>query len=196
MSAFIKITATTARLETRVPGGASDAPANCTTRDTMTIWTCHFSVAPKYILISMINGFRGKALYQGMSHDVDLIHKNNHEKSQTITIGKTQESKFNLGNMTIDSTETYNYLGITINNKGTTEYHIQKLKGKTEAALQIIFNLAGNKNFNQIEMNASYPFYYAAETWLNVEHNIQTILYNILKRNSKHHHQPLVKQYK
>ena len=34
----------------------------------MTIWTCHFSVAPKYILTLMIKVFRGKALYPGMSH--------------------------------------------------------------------------------------------------------------------------------
>ena len=70
------------------------------------------------------------------------------EKSQTITIGKNKESKFNLGNMIMD-TETYKYLGITINNRGTMEDHIQN-KGKTEAALQTIFNLAGNNNFNQI----------------------------------------------
>ena len=48
------------------------------------------------------------------------------EKSQTITIGKNQEPKFKLGNMVMDNTETYKYLGITINNKGTMEDHIQK----------------------------------------------------------------------
>ena len=105
---------------------------------------------------------------------VALIHKNKHElqkmlditdevskryhikfgkeKSQTITIGKNQEPKLKLGNMVMDNTETYKYLGITINNKGTMEDPIHKLKGKMEAALQTIFNLAGNKNFNQIEM--------------------------------------------
>ena len=80
--------------------------------------------------------------------DVALIHKNKHElqkilditdevskryqikfgkeKSQTITIGKNQEPTFKLGNMVMDNTETYKYLGITINNKGTMEDHIKK----------------------------------------------------------------------
>ena len=82
------------------------------------------------------------------------------EKSQTITIGKNQEPKFKLGNMIMDNTETYTYLGITISNKGTIEDHIEKLKGKTEAALQTIFNLAGNKT-------CIIPILlYAAETWI------------------------------
>ena len=72
-------------------------------------------------------------------------------------------------------------------------HHIQKLKGKTEAALQTIFNLAGNKNFNEIEMKTTWKLVetciipiiiYAAETWIptkaEVEH-IKKILDNILK---------------
>ena len=80
--------------------------------------------------------------------DMALIHKNKHEpqkmlditdevskryhikfgkeKSQTITIWKNQEHKLKLGNMIMDNTETYKYLGITINNKGTMEDHIKK----------------------------------------------------------------------
>ena len=70
--------------------------------------------------------------------DVALIHKNKselqkmlditdefgQEKSQTITLGKNQETKFKLGDMEMDNTETYKYLGITINNKGSMEDHI------------------------------------------------------------------------
>ena len=53
------------------------------------------------------------------------------EKSQTITIGKNQETKFKLGDMEImDTTETYKYLGITINNKGSMEDHIQNSTAK------------------------------------------------------------------
>ena len=32
------------------------------------------------------------------------------------------------------------------------EEHIKNIKGKTEAALQTIFNLAGNDNFSNMEM--------------------------------------------
>ena len=64
------------------------------------------------------------------------------EKCQAITIGKNQETKFNLGDMKMDNTETYTYLRFTINSKGSMEDHIKKLKGKTEAALQTIFNLS------------------------------------------------------
>ena len=82
--------------------------------------------------------------------DVALIHKNNKielqkmlditdeiakiyhvKKSQTITIGKNQETKFKLGDMEMDNTETYKYLGITINNKGSMEDHIKQLKGSS-----------------------------------------------------------------
>ena len=91
---------------------------------------------------------------------VALIHKNKHElqkmlditdevskryhikfgkeKSQSITIEKNQEPKFKLGNMVMDNTETYKYLRITINNKGTIQDHIQKLKGKTEQVIKTL----------------------------------------------------------
>ena len=73
-------------------------------------------------------------------------------------------------------------------------YWIEQLKGKTEAALQTIFNLAGNKNFNQIEMKTIWKLVetcilpiilYAAETWIPTKgevEQIQKILDNILKR--------------
>ena len=57
-------------------------------------------------------------------------------KSQTITIG------------TLMATKAFKYLGLTINNKGNMEEHIKNIKGKTEAAFQTIFNLAGNDNFS------------------------------------------------
>ena len=142
---------------------------------------------------------KNKQELQKMLDITDEVSKKYHiqfdkEKSQIITIGKNQEPKFKLGNMIMDNTETYKYLGITINNKCTMEDHIKKLKGKTEAALQTIFNLAGNKNFSQIEMKTIWKLIetciipivlYAAETWIptkaEVEH-IQKILNNTLKR--------------
>ena len=142
---------------------------------------------------------KNKIELQKMLDITDEVAKRYHvkfgqEKSQTITIGKNQETKFKLGDMEMDNTETYKYLGITINNKGTMEDHIKKLKGKTEAALQTIFNLAGNKNFNQIEMKTIWKLVetcilptilYAAETWIPTKgevEQIQKILDNILKR--------------
>ena len=142
---------------------------------------------------------KNKIELQKMLDITDEVAKRYHvkfgqEKSQTITIGKNQETKFKLGDMEMDNTETYKYLGITINNKGTMEDHIQKTQRQTEAALQTIFNLAGNKNFNQIEMKTIWKLVetcilpiilYAAETWIPTKgevEQIKKILDNILKR--------------
>ena len=58
------------------------------------------------------------------------------EKSKVLKIGKKgeQNPKFKLGDMELDLTETYEYLGETINNKGNIENHIKKIRGKAEAA--------------------------------------------------------------
>ena len=98
---------------------------------------------------------KNKDELQKMLNITEEISKRYHlkfgqEKSQTITIGKQPDTPFKLGQMNLDNTTTYTYLGTTINNKGTMEDHIKKTKGKTEAALQTIFNIAGNKDFNQL----------------------------------------------
>ena len=100
---------------------------------------------------------KNKDELQKMLNITEEISKRYHlkfgqEKSQTITIGKQPDTPFKLGQMNLDNTTTYKYLGTTINNKGTMDDHIKKTKGKTEAALQTIFNIAGNKDFNQLEM--------------------------------------------
>ena len=47
------------------------------------------------------------------------------EKSQVITVGKTKDQpQFKLGKNTPDNTETYKYLGMTINSKGNLDDHI------------------------------------------------------------------------
>ena len=146
--------------------------------------------------------------------DVALIHKNKDElqkmlniteeiskryhlkfdKSQTITIGKQPDTPFKLGQINLDNTTTYKYLGTTINNKGTMDDHIKKKKGKTEAALQTIFNIAGNKDFNQLEMKTIWKLVetciiptilYAAETWTITKketEQLQKILDNVVRR--------------
>ena len=116
------------------------------------------------------------------------------EKSQVLTIGKTQtEPQFKLGQSLLDNTETYQYLGMTINNKGNLTNHLKKTKGKVEAALQTIFNLAGNAEFNTIEMSAIWRLVhtciipiltYGAEKWTPTKVEIketQRILNNALK---------------
>ena len=96
-------------------------------------------------------------------------------KSQTITIGKEPPNPFNIGGLVMDHTKAYKYLGVTINNKGNMEEHIKYIKGKTEAALQTIFNLAGNDNFSNMEMKVVWKLVdtciipiitYAAEAWM------------------------------
>ena len=96
--------------------------------------------------------------------------------------------------MDLENVTTYKYLGTTINNKGTKEDHINKLKGKAEATIQTIFNIAGNNNFSKIEMKTIWKLIdtcliptllYATETWTitkNEIKHIQTIFDNIIKR--------------
>ena len=82
-----------------------------------------------------------------------------------------------------------------LNNRGTMEDHIKNTKGKTEAALQTIFNLAENEEFVQIEMETIWRLVesciipiiktYGAETWIltkNETQQLQTILDNCIKR--------------
>ena len=116
------------------------------------------------------------------------------EKSQVLTIGQKAGKAFNLGSMELDDTNTYKYLGVTINHMGTMEDHIKKLKGKAEAALQTIFNVSGNQNFHGIEMEIIWKLVktcinpiimYAAEIWTPTKHEIQQIQKihdNLLKR--------------
>ena len=48
---------------------------------------------------------------------------------------KTKE-KFNLGDMPLEMTENYKYLGYIQNSKNNNEDHLKSIKGKTEAANQ------------------------------------------------------------
>jgi hypothetical protein len=63
---------------------------------------------------------------QNMLNITDDIAKRYHikfgtEKSQVLTIGKPSEkNNFNLGNITLDNTDTYNYLGMILNSHGSS----------------------------------------------------------------------------
>jgi len=117
------------------------------------------------------------------------------EKSQILTINeKRGHTETKIGDQILDQTETYKYLGISINNKGNMEDHIKKIKGKTEAAIQTIFSLAGNDAFHNIEMATIWRLFntciipiitYGAEAWTPTkaeEKTLQRILDNLLKR--------------
>ena len=105
------------------------------------------------------------------------------EKSQLLTIGNTAPPPdLKLGNDILDKTDTYRYLGMTINSSGNLESHLNKIKGKTEAAIQTIFNLAGNEEFQSIEMSTIWKLVqtclipiltYGAETWVATKAEIK-----------------------
>ncbi len=79
------------------------------------------------------------------------------KKSKVLNIGKkeTENPTFKLGDMELDLTETNEYLGETINNKGNIESHIKKIKGKAEVAYQTIWIIAGSKKFNYFDMETT-----------------------------------------
>ena len=115
------------------------------------------------------------------------------EKSQTLTLGNMKPQLL-LGKDKLENTTKYKYLGTIMNEKGNMEDHIQTLKGKTEAALQTILNIAGYNDFNSIQMETIWKLVktciipiltYAAESWIPTKaeiKKIQQILDNTIKR--------------
>ena len=75
------------------------------------------------------------------------------EKSKVLKIGKKKtRPKFRLGDLELEYTEKYKYLGLTLNSSNNLKDHLMSTKGKTEAALQTILSIAGDKTFKNIEM--------------------------------------------
>ena len=64
------------------------------------------------------------------------------EKSKVIKMGSSVQTELKLGDMEIEETDKYKYLGEIINNKGNLEDHIKMLEGKVEAAYQTILHIA------------------------------------------------------
>ena len=56
-----------------------------------------------------------------------------------------------LGEMELDVTGKYKYLGYIMNNKGNLKHHINMIKGKTEAAYQKILTTAGIYHQNRTQ---------------------------------------------
>jgi len=74
-------------------------------------------------------------------------------KTKTMVIGKTtNKPQFTIGEMKIQYTDKYQYLGNIFNEKNNLQDHLSHIKGKVEAAYQIIMTLTGNTEFNEIEM--------------------------------------------
>ena len=64
------------------------------------------------------------------------------EKSKVIKMGSSVQTELKLGDMEIEETDKYKYLGEIINNKGNLEDHIKMPEGKVEAAYQTILHIA------------------------------------------------------
>ena len=100
------------------------------------------------------------------------------EKSKTIKMPnrkttQTQE-KFKLGDMTIEYTDKYKYLGIISNNKNNLKDHITSIASKAEATYQTVLMLAHDSNFDGIQMEIIWKLLdtciipiitYGSETW-------------------------------
>jgi hypothetical protein len=110
--------------------------------------------------------------------------RNNKNKEQTLTNTTNKNAQtqnpsttlntLKLGNMNLEKTETYKYLGEIMNERSTMEHQIQEIKRKTEAAYQTILLIAGDKDFRNIEMGTMWKLIetcvipiitYGAETW-------------------------------
>ena len=119
------------------------------------------------------------------------------EKSKLLIIGKDNTNPtIKLGDMTvtIDTSETYKYLGEILNTKNNINDHIKEIERKTEAALQSALYIAGDDNYQGIEMETIWTLIesciipiitYGSETWdinQNQTKRLNRILDNIIKR--------------
>ena len=96
-------------------------------------------------------------------------------KTKVMVIGKTTERpQFTIGDIIIKYTTMYQYLGNIFNEKNNLQNHISHIKGKVEAAYQVIMTVTGNTEFNNIEMELIWTLIeaviqpistYAGETW-------------------------------
>ena len=117
------------------------------------------------------------------------------EKSKVMKIGKKgPEQIFKLGDMTLEYTENYKYLGEILNKQNNMKDHITNIKGKTEAAYQTIMTITADSRFRDIEMETIWKLIetciqptitHGCETWklTKTETNeINKIQENIIRR--------------
>ena len=116
------------------------------------------------------------------------------DKSKIMTTDKKNETQFHLGDMKMDKTETYKYLGETIHNKQKMDEHLKQTKSKAEGALQTILGIAKDPQLKGIEMETIWKLVevcitpiltYGSETWNPNKKEMKEInkmLDNIIKR--------------
>ena len=137
---------------------------------------------------------------QELLNITDRISKRYHiefgrAKSQALKIGRSKNKpKLHLGDMPIDNTNKYKYLGEVINSKLNLDDHISQMKGKVEAAYQTVLAITEDRHFKHIKMKAVWKLVntcilpiitYGSETWeMNKKETAQVnaILDSILKR--------------
>ena len=120
--------------------------------------------------------------------------------SKILKIGKETKQKDitpkepTLGDMTIEYTNSYKYLGFTMNSKNNLQDQIKSIQSKTEGAYQTIISLLHNKEFSKIEMASVWKLVetciipiitYSSEVWTPSKKEMESlnkILDNIIKR--------------
>ncbi len=70
------------------------------------------------------------------------------EKSKAMKIGKkAMNYKLKLGELKLEYTDNYKYLGNTINKTSTMQDQINQIKAKTEGAYQMVLKIGRDANF-------------------------------------------------
>ena len=91
------------------------------------------------------------------------------EKSKVLPIGPSSPLR---NKFTLEATDTYKYLGITLNSKGDLTDNLKITKGKTT---QTIINLASSNQLRDIQMETIWKLYkactlpmitYGSEAWI------------------------------
>jgi hypothetical protein len=78
------------------------------------------------------------------------------EKSKIISIGTKKVTNCSLGDMKLEHTENYKYLGYIMNTKNNNKDHINAIKSKAEMAYQTSLSIMGNKDFRGMEMAVAW----------------------------------------
>ena len=136
---------------------------------------------------------------QEMLTTTNIVAKKYHihfgkEKSKIMTTDKNKTHTFYLGNMQLEYTETYKYLGESLHYKQKLSDHIKQMRGKTEGALQTILTIAKDPNLKGIEMETVWKLFetcitpimtYGCETWnptISETKEINKIIEGLIKR--------------
>jgi hypothetical protein len=77
------------------------------------------------------------------------------EKSKYMALGRRKpDGPLKMGQMLIEPTENYKYLGITLNRAGNLKDHIRSVKSKMEGAYQTTISICENNNLRGIQLDS------------------------------------------